>query len=107
MKVRIEDQRIVYRLSEMDRKRLLAGRVLEVSIIFGSSAMLFFLELDPIAMEMDFRWSGSEFKVSLPKLFVEDWPEKQVGYNLTKKDNGTEFTVSVEKDLKRSKRREH
>lgn len=106
MKVRLEDQRIVFRLSEKDRESLTINRSIESRINFESSSLAFAITLtndSNLAIENKER----KIAVFMPESYMEKWDEVKVGFEeVLEYSDGTTLTLIIEKDLKRSKRRD-
>lgn len=106
MKVRMEDQRIVFRLNDNDRESLLSNRSIESRINFELSSLSFRIELTD-NNSMFIESNDGITKVYMPESYMQKWDEVKVGF-----EEKIEFskenilTLIIEKDLKRSKRRD-
>lgn len=107
MKVRLEDQRIVFRLSEDDRESLMKNKTITSSIVLESSILSFTIELDKSIQSLSIEGKDGLTKVYMPESYMGKWDEVKVGFEEEMKyTNGNSLSLIIEKDLKRSKRRD-
>lgn len=105
MKVRIEDQQIIFRLSEEERLQFMQDRRMEVSLNLGKKALTFAIVLDAKKKAMDFKYKKNTFSVLIPDYYMEKWTKLKVGFEeVIELPNEEELELIVEKDLRRSKK---
>jgi hypothetical protein len=106
MKIRIENDLLVFRLSESEKEYLLKKGEISSLIPLYSSDLRFVLVLekgiDSIALKND----DDGIQVSMPYNYINVWDEVKVGFEEMIAISPTKkLTIIIEKDLKRSKRR--
>ena len=106
MKVRLEDQRIVFRLNEEERKELLKTEFIDVKIDLGIEELIFSLTLSNNVNALTLDYSQGHTNILMPYSFMEEWDDVKVGFEDDLQfENGKTLRVLIEKDLKRSKKR--
>lgn len=106
MKVRIENQRLVFRLNEGEIENLLNNKTVGVSTDFINRSLRFRLNLKEDLDSLSIEDTPDEIIVSMPSEYMDNWGEKTVGFeDDVLLPNNKKLTLIIEKDLKRSKRR--
>ncbi len=106
MKVRLEDQRIVFRLDDESRLNLLQNRESKTTIDYGNGELAFYLLLDSSVSNLGISIDTNIVRVVMPENYMALWDNIKVGFEENiKLDNGKEINLIIEKDLKRSKKR--
>jgi len=106
MKVRLEDQRIVFRLNDEARTNLVHDKKIRTEVDFGNGALAFQLELSSAVSSLKMNFDKNEINVLMPENYIHLWDKIKVGFEEdVKLDNGKEVNLIIEKDLKRSKKR--
>lgn len=105
MKVRIEDQQIVFRLSEEERLQFVQDRKMEVKLNLGKKSLAFVIALDGKKKAMNFKYKKNTFTVLIPDYYMDKWTKLKVGFEeVIELPNEEELELIVEKDLRRSKK---
>lgn len=106
MKLRIENDRLVFRLGEEERHYLNKKGELSLSVTLPGRILLFTLRLDSSTDAFEIIEEKENIIVLMPQLYMDQWDEVKVGFEekiYFSEDSSLE--VVVEKDLKRSKKR--
>ena len=104
MKVRLGDQRIVFRLNENEKKELIEKGEKGISLNLGDQSLKFTLILSSSIDSLRLVSDQKNVQILLPLNYMDSWDEQKIGFeeNLTFSD-GNVLTIIIEKDLKRSK----
>lgn len=102
MKVRIEDQRIVFRLSDVERDILKDVGIIGVETSFGEDRLKYQLLLNEDVKTIGYSFNNGIFSLVFPLIYLERWEDEKIGFE--EEING--LKLIVEKDLKRSKKRD-
>jgi len=101
MKVRIEDQRIVYRLNETERDLLQENKSVSVKLSIGGEDIAYVLLLDKECKSLNYSYSKGIFTLHFPSAYLDRWESEKIGFE----EKVDDLYLVVEKDLKRSKKR--
>jgi len=107
MKLRIENDRFIFRLGEEQKTMLTKKRSLSLSASLPKRALTFTLQLDATidTIEMN-EVDANNIVITMPQQYMDRWDDVTVGFEdkiFFSQDRSV--TVIVEKDLKRSKKR--
>jgi hypothetical protein len=106
MKVRMENNKLVLRINESEMNALLEERTLHVSIDFPQEDLHFSLRLKEDINCLEVEDARNEIAVFMPTNYMDRWEEKMVGFEeIISLANNKSLTIIIEKDLKRSKKR--
>ena len=106
MKVRIGDQRIVFRLNDDEKDELIAIGFKRVTLEFPLKTFYFVLKVDHESSSLVISESDNCIEIGIPMSYLKMWDEVNVGFNeAVNLSSGKQMNIIVEKDLKRSKRR--
>lgn len=106
MKVRIADQRIVFRLNDTEREQLLKDGEISVRLTFLSTILKFTLLLNDKVDSLMLNYEQDNLLVNIPNAYMDKWNEVKIGFDETHTfPDGKAINIVIEKDLKRSKTR--
>jgi hypothetical protein len=106
MKVRIADQRIVFRLNDDARNRLLVDKSIYSRLDFGNSRLTFQITLAKEGAKLQLHFEKNEVNVLIPEAYMDQWDAVKLGFEeVIVSPEGKEMTLIIEKDLKRTKRK--
>jgi hypothetical protein len=106
MKLRIENDRLVFRLGEEEQHYLNKKKELTLSAPLPGRSLVFILRLDSTTDAIEIIEEKEDIIVLMPQYYMDQWDDVKVGFEETisfSKDRS--LTVIIEKDLKRSKKR--
>jgi hypothetical protein len=107
MKLRMDNQQIVFRLLEGEKEKLMADRELAIMIDLAHRSLHYKLRLDADIEAIAIAENNNDLVVSMPEKYMKVWDDVKVGFEeKIAFDSGKELEIIVEKDLKRSKHRE-
>lgn len=106
MKVRIDNDLLVFRLNDSERDDLKERGVVSVSIPLVNNELPFVLRTDEHINSITIDDKENEVSVAMPASFMDEWDEMKVGFEEKIEIRSDKvLKVIIEKDLKRSKRR--
>jgi hypothetical protein len=107
MKLRIENDRFIFRLGEEERTMLTKKRELSLSFSLPLRELDFTLKLDSTIDTIEMMEEANSIVVAMPQQYMDRWDEVRVGFEdevFFSEDRSVR--VIIEKDLKRSKKRD-
>ena len=107
MKVRLEDQRIVFRLNDESRANLKFQKDVKTIVDFGNGGLSFQIVLNSDVSSIGMTFNNNEVVVEMPESYMDVWDKVKIGFEEdVELANGKVINLIIEKDLKRSKKRD-